>query len=360
MLILTNEEVESILTMEDCIEVLEHAFAELGHGRAIATNRYDLSVPAKLPSAAYYRLKTMNGALPSLNTAAVRINSDVATYPVKRGILRQEKVPAAKGKYVGFIILFNSNTGEPLMICPDGVVQRMRVGATSGLGAKYLAREDAKTVGLLGSGWQAGAQLMALKEVRNIKLVKVYSPAPEHRIKFAEEMSKALELEVQPCRSADEAVKDVDILHAATNTRRDPVFDTKWVKEGIHLGFIVPSEMSEKVMRKCDVLAISTNSWERTRTLNYTICDTSSIPEPQFLKGAWWNKRSWTSKMTTLGEIIIGKATGRKRASEKTCFWNFSNSVQFAAVGAKLYELALKEKLGREIPTEWFLQSVHP
>ena len=102
MLILTNEEVESILTMEDCIEVLEHAFAELGHGRAIATNRYDLSVPAKLPSAAYYRLKTMNGALPSLNTAAVRINSDVATYPVKRGILRQEKVPAAKGKYVGY------------------------------------------------------------------------------------------------------------------------------------------------------------------------------------------------------------------------------------------------------------------
>src|SRR3989338_2078615 len=133
MLILTNEEVESILTMEDCIEVLEHAFAELGHGRAIATNRHDLLVPAKLPSAAYYGLKTMTGALPSLNAAAVRINSDVATYPVKQGIIRQEKVPAAKGKYVGFIILFNSNTGEPLMICPDGVVQRMRVGATSGL-----------------------------------------------------------------------------------------------------------------------------------------------------------------------------------------------------------------------------------
>ena len=364
MLILTNEEVQNVLTMKVCIEVLEHAFAELGHGRAIATNRYDLSVPAKLPSMergpAYYRLKTMSGALPSLNAAAVRINSDVATYPIRKGILRQEKVPAARERYVGFIILFDSNTGEPLMICPDGVVQRMRVGATSGLGAKYLAREHANTMGLLGSGWQAGAQLMALAEVRKIKLVKVYSPNPEHRTQFAEEMSRSLELDVKPCGSADEAVKDVDVVHAATNTRRDPVFDPRWVVEGIHLGFIVPSEMSEAVMRKCDVLAISTNSWERTRTLNYTICDTLAIPEPQFIKGAWWNKRSWTSKMTTLGEIIIGKATGRQRASEKTCFWNFSNSIQFAAVGAKLYELALKEKLGKEIPTEWFLQSVHP
>jgi ornithine cyclodeaminase/alanine dehydrogenase-like protein (mu-crystallin family) len=90
MLILTNEEVESILTMEDCIEVLEHAFAELGHGRAIATNRYDLSVPAKLPSAAYYRLKTMNGALPSLNTAAVRINSCCAPLKIWTGIIGQE------------------------------------------------------------------------------------------------------------------------------------------------------------------------------------------------------------------------------------------------------------------------------
>lgn len=109
MLILGNEEVEGVLTMRACVEVLEHAFSELGHGRAVATNRYDLSVPAKLPSTAYYRLKTMNGALPSLDAAAVRINSDVATYPVKRGILRQEKVPAAKGKYVGFIFRGDHN-----------------------------------------------------------------------------------------------------------------------------------------------------------------------------------------------------------------------------------------------------------
>ena len=96
----------------------------------------------------------------------------------------REKVPAAPqaAAYVGLVLLFSVENGEPLAILPDGVMQRMRVGAANGLGIKYLARDDAATVGILGSGWQAGAQLMAACAVRDIASIRCFSPnAPKLR-----------------------------------------------------------------------------------------------------------------------------------------------------------------------------------
>ena len=110
----------------------------------------------------------MDGVVPKLGVGAVRINSDIITWPKRGNNMRREKVPAApNNRYVGLVLLFSVETGEPLAILPDGVMQRMRVGAANGLGIKYLARENAKTVGILGSGWQAGAQLMAACAVRD-------------------------------------------------------------------------------------------------------------------------------------------------------------------------------------------------
>ena len=94
----------------------------------------------------------------------------------------REKVPAAPGnRWVGLVLLFSVDNGEPLAIMPDGVMQRMRVGATNGLGIKYLARKNAETVGILGSGWQAGSQLMAACAVRDIKQIRCFSPTRENR-----------------------------------------------------------------------------------------------------------------------------------------------------------------------------------
>src|SRR5204862_615822 len=97
-------------------------------------------------------------------------NSDIVTFPKKGNNVRRETVAAAPGaRYTGLVLLFSTENGEPLAIMPDGVMQRMRVGAANGLGVKYLARKDASTVGILGSGWQAGAQLMAACAVRKIE-----------------------------------------------------------------------------------------------------------------------------------------------------------------------------------------------
>src|SRR5580692_3735541 len=189
-LILSNDDVSKLLTMPDCIAVLEEAYVELAEGRGVSRTRSDSFAPTTREDA-LYSLKSMDGIVPEFGVGAVRINSDIVTWPKKGNNVRREKVPAAPGnRYVGLVLLFSSENGEPLAIFPDGVMQRMRVGAANGLGAKYLARQNASTVGLLGSGWQAGAQLMAACAVRPVEAIRCFSPNPQNRDTFTAQMSE--------------------------------------------------------------------------------------------------------------------------------------------------------------------------
>jgi alanine dehydrogenase len=139
-LLLSNDDVAELLSMSECMAALEEAYVELAAGRGVSRTRSDTLTPTAR-SGRLYGLKTMDGVVPKIGVGAVRINSDILTWPERDGNMRREKVPAApNGRYVGLVLLFSTETGEPLAIFPDGVLQRLRVGATNGLGAKYLAR----------------------------------------------------------------------------------------------------------------------------------------------------------------------------------------------------------------------------
>src|SRR5712691_13141127 len=113
-------------------------------------------------------------------------------------------------------------------------MQRMRVGAANGLGIKYLARGNASSVGILGSGWQAGAQLMAACAVRDIATIRCFSPNPQSREAFASEMSALLGVEVIPVGQPEEAIKGADIAMCATNSI-DHIFFEHWIEPGMHV-----------------------------------------------------------------------------------------------------------------------------
>src|SRR5262245_4741903 len=210
-LILSNDDVEKLLTMRECIEVMEEAYVELADGRGVSRTRSDCFTPTARADA-LYSLKSMDGVAPKLGVGAVRINSDIITWPKRGNNMRREKVPAApNNRYVGLVLLFSVENGEPLAILPDGVMQRMRVGAANGLGIKHLARADAKTVGLLGSGWQAGAQLMAACAVRDIETIRCFSPNAQNRETFAAAMRDLLGVDVQAVGQPEDAIKGADI-----------------------------------------------------------------------------------------------------------------------------------------------------
>src|ERR1700722_13116822 len=254
-LILSNADIDAVLSMKDCIDVLEDAYRELAHGRGVSRTRSDSFSETTRPDA-LYSLKSMDGIVPKLGVGAVRINSDIITWPKEGGNERRVKVPAApNGRYVGLVLLFSSETGEPLAIFPDGVVQRMRVGAAHGLGVKYLAREDASTVAILGSGWQAGAQLMAVCAVRDIATIRCFSPNAENRDAFARQMHEALGVDVIPVAQPEEAITGADIVMCATNSV-DHIFFERWIEPGVHLSSIKIPEIEPNAVKRADRVAV--------------------------------------------------------------------------------------------------------
>src|SRR5947199_1464517 len=180
MLVLSNEEIARLLTIEECMAALEPMYRDVAEERVLFSPRVDNIAPNAHPDG-YYAFKHMGGTWPREKVQALRINSDVVTHPLVAGKPRRVKQPLANGRWVGLVLLFSTETGALLAMFPDGVMQRLRVGATSGLGLKHLAREDVQRLAIIGSGWQAGAQLASSIAVRRFNEVRVYSPILEAR-----------------------------------------------------------------------------------------------------------------------------------------------------------------------------------
>jgi alanine dehydrogenase len=355
-LILSNDDVSKLLTMPDCIAVLEESYVELAEGRGVSRTRSDCFAPTARDDA-LYSLKTMDGIIPKFGVGAVRINSDIVTWPKKGNNVRREKVPAAPGnRYVGLVLLFSSENGEPLAIFPDGVMQRMRVGAANGLGIKYLARKNASTVGLLGSGWQAGAQLMAACAVRDIAAIRCFSPNADNCNAFAREMSATLGMEVFAVATPEEAIDDADIVMCATNTV-DPIFFERWIAPGVHLSSIKRPEIEESAVKRADRVVIHVNDAKPIHVM------TKDLMIPEKANGRGWEVADGIDfdKLPTLPDLIVGRVEGRKSDNEVTCFINnLGLGYQFAAAGSLLYRKARESGIGHELPTDWFTEDVHP
>jgi len=354
-LILSNDDVEKLLSVNDCIDVLEKAYLELADGTGVARTRSDSIVAAKSPDT-LYSLKSMDGVIPGLGVSAVRIDSDIVTYPNEGGKVRRVKVPSAPGaRYVGLVLLFSCETGEPLAIFPDGVMQRIRVGATNGLGIKYLAREDSKSVGIIGSGWQAGTQLMAACAMRDIDKIRCFSPNKTNCEAFSKEMSETLGLEVKPVESAEDAINGVDIVMCATSSI-DPIFFKNSVKPGMHLSSIKTFEIHPSAIERADVVVVH-NPARKMRFLGKGV----QMPELQGDENRGDINKIDFGNFPTLPQLIAGETAARSTPEQVTCFLNnIGLGYQFAAAGSIVYAKAKKQGLGRELPTDWFTEDVHP
>jgi alanine dehydrogenase len=367
MLILSNEEIDSFLSIKTCIDALERAYKSWEKGTAINRPRTDLVLPS--PSeAGVYAFKSMEAGLYDPPIVAMRINSDIIRWRQEGNRTLKLKVPAAPGdKYVGLVMLFSTVTGEPLAIFPDGVVQRMRVASSSALAARFLAREDASTLALFGSGWQAGSHLPAMCAVRNIKRVNVYSPTKANRDTFVKEMQPKVSAEVRPVDSPEKAVEGADIIAATTNSL-SRVVSPDWVIPGIHLTCVRVPELGDETIRKIDRLVIHAHQHAPENFIagfgdeGIKSHDAIDIIKkgPAGAREAEVEHPFWLAA-PELRELVIGKVPGRANPQETTCFLNnLGIGLQFVAVGAAVYAEAKSRGAGHEIPTDWFLETVHP
>ena len=359
MLFIDNATVSELLDMPACLDALEAGYRDLAKGDAIFRPRIDVYFPNETPDG-YYRWGTMEGASRTLGVFAIRMKSDMLTWPDGR---TEEKYCVQPGTYCGLIFLFSTRSGEPLAIINDGVLQHMRVGACAGLGAKYLARDDASVVGMIGSGGMARTYLEAFAAVRPIKQVKVYSPTPANRAAYAAEMSEELGVKITLENSAEEAARGADIVATCTDSLHPVINDLSSIRRGAHITNVRANEWPEQTLAHVNyaaklgknTLSALDDGMERIHgSASYVAGqpqERARIPNP--------HDDIYSGEYESLVDVIVGRAKGRQSPDDVTLFINSgTQGLQFAAVGGKVYQLAKERGLGRQVPTDWFLQDI--
>jgi len=357
MILLNNDEVEQALTPQDAISATETIYRELAEGKAINRPRSQTYMPveSKENPGFKYRFKSQEGSGVESGVWALRITSDMAGFSYTAGVKRRRILPVATGKrYCGLVILFDLERIEPIAIMPDGVIQKVRVAALSTVGARYLAPEKPKVLGLFGSGWQAGAHLEFLCSEYQFEKVKVYSPNQEHCREFCTRMSMQLGRSIDAVASSREAVEGSDFVQAAT-AAWDAVFDGHLVEKGMYVCSIGGSDASNKrreiddeTIRRADLYVVHSKEVARL--------DQS----PDVWEVAQRGIKTWES-IQEVQDLVAGSIRGRTAPDQITVFNNNTGAgTQFAAVGAAVLKRARAMGLGREIPTEWFLEDVSP
>ena len=356
-LLLNNEEVEQALSPQDAIAATESIYRELAEGKALNRARSQVYLPAESREhpGFHYRMKTQEGGSLDCGVWALRITSDMAGFSFTNGVKRRRILPVATGnKYCGMVILFDVERIEPVAIMPDGVIQKVRVAAMSAVGARFLAPAKPRVLGLFGSGWQASAHIEFLAAQHTFEQIKVFSPNQEHCREFCRAWSQKLGREVRPVATSREAVEGSDFVQTAT-AAWDPVFDGHLVEKGMYVASIGGSDASNKrreiddeCIRRADVYVVHSKEVAR----NDQSPDVWEVAQKGIF--AWDN-------IHELQDLVAGKVAGRTSAAQVTVFNNNTGAgTQFAAVGAAVVKRARELGLGRELPTEWFLESVSP
>ena len=363
MIFLTNEHIQQVLDMPICLKAMEDAYHELNEGRAGYRPRIDFYVPAE-PH--YYRWGTMEGASRKLGVFAIRMKSDMLAWEEQDGFNVEDKYCMQRGTYCGLIFLLSTRNAEPLALMNDGFLQHMRVGACAGLGTKYLSRKNSKVLAMIGSGGMARTYAMAIKEVRPIEIMRVFSPTKANRERYAREMTEQLDIEVIPVDSPEKALKGADIVSLTTDSLV-PVIKADWLEPGMHINNVRNNETGVDVLERADVrarLGTSTLFAER----NVSGVATGSDGMFAYIAGSAEEKKQIpvaphqdidNPNIGTVPDIMAGRWVGRANDQQVTFLNNQgTQGLQFAAVGGTAYNLAKAKGLGHRLPLEWFTQNI--
>lgn len=368
-LLLNNDDVRSVLTMKMAMQALEDAYQQLARKDAVCRPRIDIRIPNGDPGRVY-QWGTMEGGSAISGYFAIRMKSDVLYEQEYNGVRTQEKYCSRPGLFCGLVLLMDIRNGEPLAIINDGVLQHMRVGADSGIGVKYLAREKAEVVGMLGSGGMARSHVEAFLEARpTIRRVQVYSPTKAHREAYAEEISEKYGLEVVPVDHPSQVFKDADIVAGCTDSAV-PLPMAEWIEPGTHITS-VGGRPDDATFERIDVFLrlgtapgpVGLPQWE---VPNEWVAYVAQPDNPVWKHHVMARRKDpllrglkMHARFVSLEDLLSGRAEGRT-SDEEITYSERGNiqGAQFWAVAGKVYEAARARGLGRELPTEWFLQDI--
>jgi ornithine cyclodeaminase/alanine dehydrogenase-like protein (mu-crystallin family) len=317
-LLLSEADVRAVLTMPLAIEAVEESFRRLAEGTIVLHMRQHLNLPEK--------------AFLHYMAAADRISGYM-------GI----KIYTAVGGTLRFVVLLYSiRTGELLAVIEANYLGQVRTGAASGVATRHMARADARTVGIIGTGLQARTQLEAVAAVRQLESIRAYSRDAARREQFAREMSDLLGVPIEAVESGEAAVRDADVVIAATSASK-PVVLGAWLAPGCHINAIGANfphkrELDDDAVARAGLIVA--DSREQSR-----------LEAGDLIRALGDDQGRW-SVVRELCEVVAGSVAGRTNPRQITLFKSNGIAMEDVAAGARAYELARQQGLGREI-TLW-------
>jgi alanine dehydrogenase len=310
---LREEDIVRLLPINKAIEMVEQGFKEQGNGTGV-------NLPRERAQAGSIGVTMMVAALG------------------ERGVAGFKTMGAGKP----LVLLYGGEPRQLLAVMEAGSLGQIRTGAASGVATKYMARENASSVGIIGTGNQAITQLSAVCAVRPIRTIKAYSRTQERREEFCRTMSDSLGIEVLPVSSGQEAVQGTDIAIAITNVRTlEPVILGDWLEPGMHINAagansLARRELDDAAVTRCSIIVADA-------------VDQAKIECADLVMPADSGLLIWDTVLE-LGQVVTGKTSGRTFTKDITLFESQGIALEDVAVAAHIFERAKAEGAGETLP----------
>lgn len=314
MLLLRESDVEALLQMEELIPVVEAAFRDWAHARAVNSPRRRVHVPQGT-------LHTMSAAWTARSYLGFKAYTSFA--------------PRTRFH----VFLYAADSGEPLALIEADRLGQMRTGAASGMATRHLARQEAQVVGILGTGWQSESQLEAVCCVRPIQKIYAYSRDPERRASFCHRVSERLNVPVEAAESAREALAEADILITAT-TAREPILTADMLRPGMHVNAVGANSLARR--------EIDTHAVARCDRITVDDLEQAHLEAAELLIPIEVRRLTW-ERVQPLASVVGGLLPGRETPEQITLFKSLGIALEDVAAAALVYEKALQANRGEHV-----------
>ncbi|HET7458407.1 MAG TPA: ornithine cyclodeaminase family protein [Gemmatimonadaceae bacterium] len=324
ILVVNQTEVEALLPMAECMDVMADALRALAAGDAVLPLRTIVRLPGG---------RSAFGAMPAYlgrPEAAVGIKV-ITVFPDNDG--------TPLDSHQGAVLLFEVERGRLLAIMDASAVTAIRTAAVSGVATRALARDDATVLAILGAGVQAATHLEAMRLARPIERVRVWSRSAERARRFAERAAARFAVEVEAVESAERAVRGAHVV-CTTTASREPLLRGEWLAAGAHVNAV---GASLPTARELDTEAVR-------RARLYVDRRESALAEAgDFLipksEGAIGDEHI----VGEIGELLLGRVAGRRTGDEVTLFKSLGLAVEDVAAARLVYDKAVAAGAGTRV-----------
>ena len=314
-LYLTESNIAGLLDMRITLDVLDEAFKTQANGDALNRSRSRIPLP--------------NG---SYNLMAAGISS--------KKVVGQKSYTATSAGAAFHILLYDGEGKGLLAVMSAGFLGKMRTGGVSGLATKYMAKNGADSVGVIGAGNQAETQLEAVVESTGIKNVRVFSRTAEKRNGFAQRMGEKLGIDIIPVDTASAATKDTSILLVITNSA-EPVLPSELLEPGVHVNAAGNNVWTGR--------ELDTDAIVKFNSIVVDDIEQAKIESGELMRAAETGQFNWGSAIA-LSDIVAGKIQARTNDLDITLFESLGIAIEDIAVAERVYQMAIEQGVGHTLP----------